>query len=664
MVQRLVAVALLCVFATPALGGGPKAERIAGHDTLAKGTLEGLSLDTDGVLRLGPVYDDLALDADSAWTAAQAGDAIWIGTGNESELLRVRGDSIQRTKLGEGLMVTAVAALPDGSCAAAVFPGGRIYKVTAGGKAALHASLNVEHVWALHADARGALTVACGVPGSVHRIDPFGAPAKLADVDDEHARCLAVRGKTTYVGTSPKGRVLALENNKTRVVRDLEPQEVVGIVPLDDGGLVIAANADQAGGNAQAIASLLRQIAEPSATKPGKKPAARASLQDGSIVHLEPSGVLTTLWSKKKVALLSLSATKDGAVAGTYPSGRVVHVAPGGASALLADLPEAEASVVLGDAAVVTSNPAVLHRRKAAVNEGAWISAPVDGGAPSAWGRVSLWGNGIKALHARQGETKEPDDSWSAWKPVTDFDGRGGVIGANARFVQLKAVLAGAGASMRAVEIVTRTPNRAPVLSALTMKKPGTKKGAPPPVTPKREIGWKATDADGDTLRTTIEVNRRGSPHWAKLVDGKVLKKTAHTWDTTGAVDGIYQVRVTVDDAQDNEPARVRKATRLYVGLRVDNTAPTASVKARRMSGGKLAIEGSATDANDGRIVRVRVSIDGGDWVALGASDGLFDGSREAFEAILRFPDGGAHDIVVQATDADGNVGSAATVVR
>ena len=60
----------------------------------------------------------------------------------------------------------------------------------------------------------------------------------------------------------------------------------------------------------------------------------------------------------------------------------------------------------------------------------------------------------------------------------------------------------------------------------------------------------------------------------------------------------------------------------------------------------------------------MRVSIDGGDWIVLAARDGLYDSAREAFAGILRVPEDGAHDVVVQARDALGNLGAAAAVVR
>ncbi len=673
LLTRLAPLALLLLLAAPVSAGGPATERIAGHDAFAKGTLKNLTLDAEGVLRPGPTLTSMPLKADTAWCASHSDKATWIGLGNRAAVHYITPDLRKRIELGEGLMVTAMAPLPGDAIAAAVFPGGRIVKIEGGkdGKVSPLAKLPVEHVWALTSSATGVLTAACGVPGTLYRVDPFGAVTKLADVDDAHARCMTpgADGKTLFVGTAPKGRVLAVEGQKVRVVRDLEPQEVVGIVERGDGSLIVAANADQAGGNAQQMASLLRQIAEPRETKKGQKPAKRTALQDGQILHIEPSGVVTTLWSQKKTAVLGVAGHAGGAVAGTYPSARVIRVEPGKPYALVADLPEAEASVVLTDEtetvlAVATSNPAVVHWVESPSNEGTWTSAPIDAGAPSMWGRVTLWGRSVRTLRYRSGPTSEPDDAWSSWTSLEGFDGQAGAMKTTARFVQIEATLTGKDAELRSLELVRRTPNRAPTVTDLKVTKPGQKKGAPPVATAKRDLSWKAADADGDRLRTTVAVNRQGSPHWTTLVDGEVLKKPAHTWDTTGMPDGMYQVRVTLADAPDNEPGRAREVSAVLTGVRVDNTPPTVEVSARRHGGGRVHIQGRAKDARGGRILQVRVSLNGGPWVPLGAKDGLYDTGDEAFEGIVRAPKQGAHDVVVQVTDGDGNLAAGATVVR
>jgi hypothetical protein len=661
----LALVALRSAPLPPAHAGGPASVEVAGEEALAKGTLEALSLGADGVVRLGAAFEAVALEAPSAWAAAAVGETLYVGCGNDATLCRVAADgTLERIALGvegdDALLVTALAPLGDG-VAAAVFPGARIVRVGADAKPAPVAELAAEHVWALLPDGRGGLLAATGVPGAVWRVSAEGAVEKVCDVDDEHARCLAGAADDLLVGTAGKGRVLRVKDGRVSVLRDLEQDEVVGLVRLSDGSIVAAANADPAAGNAQQLAVLLKQIAQPAATRGEQKPQERAALQDGALLHLESSGAVTVLWEGKKTALLALVADGDGVAAGTYPSGRVLRAVPsrGPRSAeVLADLPEAEASVLLagadGLAAVVTSNPAVLHRRSAGAREGRYVTAPLETGAVSRWGALSVVGEGVRAARVRHGETPEPDGSWSAWADVAGFDGRSGPTGVKARFVQIELTLAGASAELRSLAVIAQAPNRAPTLSAFTFAKPAKEEGA----STKREIGWKVEDADGDELVTTVEVQREGSTRWAAVTKEQQLEKPGATWETAGLPDGLYRVRVTVSDAPGNPAGEARTSVLLAPPQRVDNAAPRVRASAR-VVGGRLLVEGTADDQTGGRVARVRVSLDGGPWLALGATDGIYDGALESFEGALDLPAPGEHDLLVQALDADDNAGAA-----
>ncbi|MFV1960027.1 MAG: hypothetical protein ACC662_11520, partial [Planctomycetota bacterium] len=428
-----------------------------------------------------------------------------------------------------------------------------------------------------------------------------------------------------------------------------------------------AANVDQAGGNAQTLANLLKQLSGGSTTKPGKKPPKRASLQDGVVLWLETSGAVTKLWTQKKVAALAMVPDGTGAIVGTYPSGRLIRVEPDHAPMLLADLPEAEASVLLAEkgrlAAVVTSNPAVLQRRRDIAPEGTWTSKPIDGGTIARWGRLEVVGSGVSALGFRSGETEKPDDSWSEWAGATGFDGHRGTAGAQARFLQLRVTLEGREEALRAVAVILEAPNRAPTIETLTVKRPA-KKGEDglPIATPIQEIAWKAADADGDRLRVRLEAQRDGSPTWIALVEDKILTKPKFTWNTAGVVDGRWRLRLWVSDEPDNPPQRARTAKFVTAPLRIDNTPPQVTVEARPATDGLL-VKARAKDPAGGRVAAVRVSVDGGPWRVMGARDGILDESDEAVEAVLPSPGKGLHDVVVQARDEMGNPGAGATQV-
>jgi hypothetical protein len=664
-----LACALVPVWAPPrqAHAGGPTTRELAGESDFAKGTLEALTLGADGILRVGARFAATPLDAPTAWSGARSGDALWVGCGNDASLRRVVASGAPEVvALGDGLMVTALAPLSGGGVAAAVFPGGRLVRVSAEREVAPLATLEAEHVWALLPGRDGSLVAATGVPGALWRVASDGAVTKLCDVDDEHARCLGGSDGALLVGTGGKGRVLAYDGTALKVVRDLAQDEVVGVVRLADGSLVVAANSDAGGGNAQQLSTLLRQLAQPPATRGEQKAQERSALQDGTLLHLEASGAVTTLWEGKKTALLALVPDGAGVAAGTYPSGRVLRAVPGRKAEVLADLPEAEASVLVSGAAgleaVVTSNPAVLHRPGTAAAEGRFTSAPLEAGALARWGALRVVGRGVTGARFRAGETDEPDASWGAWTASAAFDGGSGATGVTARYLQLELTLTGADAEVQAVSVVAQAPNHAPGLSDFSFA-PAKSKGDGDGPSAKRTIGWKVEDADGDTLLTSVEVQRVGSTRWAPVVKEQTLDKPGATWDTTGLPDGLYRVRITVSDAPSNPVDRARSAVLEGPPQRVDNSAPSVKAGAR-LEGARLVLEGEAVDAARGRIAEVRVSLDGGPWLALAASDGLLDGPLEAFHAALPLPLPGDHDLVVQALDADGNVGAAGVTVN
>ena len=670
---RFVAAALLLgalgAGAGRALAGGAEEHRVAGRDDFAAGTLEGLSLDEDGVLRLGATTTPVDLDVPTTWAAVRTGDTVWVGTGNEGKVVQVRADATGAIDTGkDALMVTALAPLPQGAVAAALYPGGHIVRVGQDGALKDIAKLPVEYVWAMHADKRGALLAACGAPGTLYTVDPFGAIERLADVHDEHARCMVVAADRTLVGTAPKGLVLEWKDKALRVLHDLEPQEVIGIAVREDGSMLVAANEDDVGGNAQQIKGLLDKISRPRETNANQKPAERSSLQNGRLLHLRADGGTEVLWQEKNRSLLCLQTVGDRVFVGSHPDGRILRLEPDLTTVVHADLPQSEVSVLLAGTAVapsaVTSNPGVLHVPGAEAGTGTWTSAPMDPGGRARWGSLQVWGRGVHAVHIRSGETDEPDATWTSWAPSAGFEGQRGATGIVARYLQVRVTLQGADAQLRALEVVRRTPNNAPAISdlALEARKVDTKTGLVD-ASPVRTLKWTVEDDDQDRVRTTLRARRDGSSRWTRLIDNEVLEKTEFTWDTTGWPDGRYRVELTVTDTPDNPLDRAQEATEALPSVTIDNTPPRVVLTVRPGDGDQLAIDGEADDGAAGRVRWARVSVDGGDWVQLAARDGLFDTSKEAFRATIPHVEAGEHDVIVQVADTEGNIGSAIATV-
>jgi len=124
--------------------------------------------------------------------------------------------------------------------------------------------------------------------------------------------------------------------------------------------------------------------------------------------------------------------------------------------------------------------------------------------------------------------------------------------------------------------------------------------------------------------------------------------------------DGIYELQLTASD----EPAVGSAAAGIDVLISepfvVDRTRPT--LEGVKVEG--LRITGVAKDQG-GFIHDVAFAIDGGDFRAASAADGVFDSPSERFEIALPGDLGpGGHRVVVRARDARGNLDTTALEVR
>src|SRR5437762_14130283 len=84
--------ALLCLAAPAARAAQPQFWPIEGARDFLEGETEGLSVDSDGRVRLAParrVVEDT--EAPYVWSLARDGDRLYVGTGNDGKVFRVEG---------------------------------------------------------------------------------------------------------------------------------------------------------------------------------------------------------------------------------------------------------------------------------------------------------------------------------------------------------------------------------------------------------------------------------------------------------------------------------------------------------------------------------------------------------------------------------------------
>jgi sugar lactone lactonase YvrE len=133
----------------------------------------------------------------------------------------------------------------------------------------------------------------------------------------------------------------------------------------------------------------------------------------------------------------------------------------------------------------------------------------------------------------------------------------------------------------------------------------------------------------------------------------RASKATSRKWDTSNVPDGTYWMKVIGADARSN-PADPREGEAISGAFVIDNTPPELIVDRRRQDEeappGEITAYETAT-----YITSAEFRVDGGEWLAAVARDGIFDGRYEAIvldEA--RLPHG-SHAVEVRSRDAGGN---------
>ena len=519
MLRRLaVAAAAVCALAlltSPVLrAASPQFWRIEGAKGFLEGDLSGLSLDSEGRLRLGPavrqVYDPAA---PNAWAVAtDAKGALYIGTGNDGRVMKVAGGAGSLLFDSEELEVHAVAVAADGRVFAGTSPDGAVYAIDAAGKATRFFDPEEKYIWALVFDSAGNLYVATGGEGRVYKVDRAGKGTAVLTASDTHVLSLAIDRKgRLFAGTAPEGIVYRVDaDGKVFVVLDSSYREIRALDVAEDGSLDAAAIDARAPETtprtSQAAASQAAVIGEVTVTEsfsivpPGggapvavsptatgtDSTTAGTTAPKGAVLRLRESGDVETLWSSPEDVPHALAHVGGAVLVGTGNKGKVYRVTAPGEWSLVATAAAEQVTALAGgtggsSATLVTSNPARVYALDGALStEGTFLSKVKDAETLSAWGQLSWEGTApagasVKA-QTRLGNTPTPDATWTDWSaPLTRQ--QGAPIGSErARFVQVRLTLSGRDRATPVVESVAAAflpRNLAPEVKSITIHPPG-----------------------------------------------------------------------------------------------------------------------------------------------------------------------------------------------
>ena len=652
--------------------------------TLADATANGIAVGADGTLRpLSPLTAVASFDEPLGLALAAGGDGtVYVGTGSPARVYRVRDG--KKELIGElaADQITALLLDPGGSLWATTAVPAALYRLAPGAAKLVEVSKLAEgSLWDL-AWFRGALVAAAGNPGRLLRLGTKGLEL-AAEVQDRHARCLAVVNDTLIIGTSGKGRVLRWNGDgPPGVLYDSTFTEIAALAVAPDGVVYAAA---LTGDPTLGRPSKDEGEGGPTVTVvAGDQSAALPSTEKGTatseILRILPVGAATTVHRFAKQIAGALAWGDGALVIGTGLEGELWQLVDGAAAQL--DTVDAAQVVRLaeGGHCALVQGPVRLLRRSGPAH-GTFTSPPLDAAQPARWGEASvqaeLPAESRCSIRFRSGATAQPDDSWSAWTAARPC-GEGAVAAPLARYLQWKLELApgpGDGARVNGVTVSYRQVNLPPEIKDLTVHDPGEVFLKSPPSSERivdvrhpdlsgifttldddakdaegrlgkryyrvgyQTLSWKVEDANGDPLRFTLDVQQRGGDRWLPVRTD--LESVSLALDTQALPDGLYRFRLTASDAVAN-PGEPSTASTLSSWVVVDNSPP--HIVARREGGAWVVTIEDAMSP----LTIVEWSRDADAWQQVVPEDGAVDGRRET----IRIPaERGAHLLSVRAVD-------------
>jgi len=701
-------------------------------DEFSAGTLEGTALDAEGRPTLSPEVETLwGPEQGIVWRVAPVGDGgVFVALSGPGRLLSVAPERQPEVwfDFGDENLVTALIDDGQGGAYFGVSPEGIVYHSSGPGRAEAKLTTEATFVWSLALGEDGSLWIGTGVPGRLLRSRDGKTPQVVFETGDDPVRSLAaLAGGGVLVGTGGRGRVIRIDDDGTPfVLLDTEQSEVVDLVVGEDGTsfVLTAAGPKQVGRDSreeptvQAGASeRVRVVAEPpedngngEQTQESRRPPPRQTLKapdGGALYRLEADGGTRKIWETGTEMPFAMAGTPERLFVATGDAGRIHTVDGEGHSSQLLRIPSAQASAMsrAADGTILvgaTSDARVVRLGPGTRRRGNYLSAVIDAGTTSTWGRVRWEAvvprGGRIGLRARAGNTREPDETWSDWRPVAPNDGGlGGQADLPlARYSQIAVEFSSRGDDspvLRRLEQFYQPRNRAPHVSALTVEPVGlvwvrspaqstSRRGplvADDPISRQtaaelnsgrarkgairkafeagaRTFDWTVDDPDSDRLTYDLGIRREGTSGWSPLATG--LTEAFYSWDARGMPDGYYRVRLTASDSLDNPGDRRLTGSRVSAAFQIDNTRPSVERLRVERSGGTYQVGFVATDPG-GSIAAVEVALDGGAWEPLEPVDGVADSSEERyeFEVPAANEPGAVPSLMVRVSDSSGNLG-------
>lgn len=702
------------------------------QDTFAAGDPQSVSINSDGEIVLAPQLKKLYEGSDAIiWKIlADSKGNLVAATGNDGRILRI--DAAGKTTVlldTNELEVQAMVLDKNGTLYAATSPDGKIYRVKPDGAASTFFDPEDKYIWSLALDPDGNLYAGTGDQGKIYKIDPQGKGAVLVDTNESNITVLAWDSAHNLLAGSDRNGILYRVDSqgKAFVLYDSEVQQITSIYPATDGSIYFSAIS-----SVPTYAPMGRPFPE-ATPQPTPQPSGQENPQNpapdeqegvvtvevtplqtpaqpasqprtpgvSQLLRLTPDGFVETMY-RSEDQILDITGYKDNQILmSTGKKSTIIAVTPDKKSTILLKSPEEQLTSLAsvgGRLRIASANPGNIYELvEAHAATGTHFSDVKDAQTTSTWGQIRWKAEVPKGttlvLSTRTGNTKTPDETWTAWQSAGSDPAGAKIENSRARFIQWKADLATTDSKispiLRSVSVAYLQQNLRPEVQSITLQPPGAvfrkaasfaqddfagvSESTAPDQDPsdaaqqsasgfdmmgatlgKREyrrgfrtITWNATDPNRDDLRYDVYFRADNEKEWKPLA--KNLKDPVFAWDTETLPDGTYTARVVVNDSPSNPKELSLSNSKESQPFEVDNTAPRIEVVKKSTEKGKTILEVRATDQYS-TITDMQYAINPGEWVVVFPVDLINDSTSESYRIeISNVPPGSS--LVLKCTD-------------
>jgi hypothetical protein len=452
------------------------------QEDLLQGSLDHVSLSSDGKLFIAPAYD-LFFDTGQPYIFSIVRDKsgnFYVGTGDGGKVFKVdpsgKGTLYFQSK---ELNVFSMAIDSSDTLYVGTSPDGKVYKVTGLNQASEYCNPDEKYIWSMVFDIADNLYIGTGPSGIIFKVDRTGKKSSFYTCADNNAVSLFRESDGNILaGTSPSGLVIEITPEGKGFALMDSPLEEVHSLTADRFGTIYAIASSSRDFSkmppaktkpASASATLnpvvtvtidsISSLADKTDEKKGKTTAPGGEKDStgfkSAVYGLTRDGGVETIYTSNDQMAYDLIVRGDGSLLlATGPKGRLLSIDTAKQVTVVSDSPEEDITRLLvgGDVTYAAgSNQGKIYRlQNQRAQSGTFESKTLDAKTVASWGKM-MWrapksAETSVAISTRSGNTEKADSSWSPWSDSFSTPGQQ-ITSPRARYLQWRASFKRSGGS-------------------------------------------------------------------------------------------------------------------------------------------------------------------------------------------------------------------------